>query len=241
MYDEKLFTEVEREECPICMLTLPLENNTKAFNPCCGKLICAGCIYAMSMSEGGALCAFCRTPPAENDKEYNERLMKLIDKGNAFAFYQLGGYYDQGIKGMPLDKRKANELWLKAGELGCADAYHNLGVHYNNDGKGVENDKKKAKQYYELAAMKGDVAARNNLGVMEGLAGNRNRSMKHMIIAARAGYKLSLDTVKGGFMKGIVITKDEYEKTLRAYHERQQEMKSDMRDKAVASDMFDYD
>ena len=31
-----------------------------------------------------------------------------------------------------------------------------------------------------------------------------------------------------------MVTKDEYAKTLRAYHERQQEMKSDERDKAAA-------
>jgi len=57
--------------------------------------------------------------------------------------------------------------------------------------------------------------------------------MRHFTIAARAGHKTSLNNVKVGFMDGMV-TKDEYAKTLRAYHERQQEMKSDERDKAAA-------
>ena len=57
--------------------------------------------------------------------------------------------------------------------------------------------------------------------------------MKHFILAARAGDKDSLDVVKKRFMEGFV-TKDEYANTLRAYQSRQDEMKSDERDKARA-------
>ena len=96
----------------------------------------------------------------------------------------------------------------------------------------MEVDKKKAKHYYELAAMGGNVHARHNLGSLEGQAGNHRRAFRHYIIAARAGHKESLDGLKEGFMMGLV-TKDEYANTLRAYHERQKEMKSDMRDKAA--------
>ena len=53
-----------------------------------------------------------------------------------------------------------------------------------------------------------------------------------MILAAKAGFKDSLDEVKIGFMNGI-ITKDEYENTLRAYQDRHNEMKSDDRDRAA--------
>ena len=92
-------------------------------------------------------------------------------------------------------------------------------------------DKKKAKHYYELAAMNGNVEARHNLGCMEVDADNIARAKKHYILAARAGHTESLDRVKEGFMGGI-ITKDEYANTLRAYHQRRNEMKSDDRDKA---------
>ena len=155
----------------------------------------------------------------------------MVDAGNAFAIFQLGGYYADGSRGMPQDRAKANELFLKAGELGCVDAYYNLGIAYD-EGNGVEINKKKAKNYYELAAMKGDVAARFNLGCMEGHAGNHNQAMKHFLIAARAGSKLSLDVVKKGYTEGLV-TKDEYANTLRAYQKSQDEMKSDARDKAL--------
>ena len=101
----------------------------------------------------------------------------------------------------------------------------------------MEVDKEKAKHYYELAAIKGCVSSRYNLGCREALDGNVELAIKHWLMAARAGDKTSLDNVKEGFLKGIV-TKDEYASTLRAYHERQKEMKSDARDKAAASSMF---
>ena len=94
-------------------------------------------------------------------------------------------------------------------------------------------DKKKAKYYYELAAMNGHVKARHNLGIVEGTAGNYRRAMKHFILAAKAGFKKSLDCVKQGYMKGDV-TKDEYANTLRAYQQQHDEMKSDDRDRAPA-------
>ena len=186
------------------------------------------------MVESGAkdLCAFCRTPKSMSNEETIGRVNKLTEKGNADAFYQLAGYYDRGINGVPQDRAKANELFLKSGELGCADAYYNLGNQYFN-GRGVEVDKKKARHYYELAAMNGDVQARNNLGCMEGQAGNHQRAMNHFKLAARSGHTKSLDTVKDGYMGGYV-TKDEYANTLREYQKSQDEMKSKARDQAQA-------
>jgi hypothetical protein len=79
--------------------------------------------------------------------------------------------------------------------------------------------------------MNGDVNARYNLGWEELDDGNIARAYKHFILSARAGHKKSLDAVKHGFLNGV-ITKDEYENTLRAHQERHNEMKSDDRDKA---------
>ena len=235
LHDEALFKEhPPTDDCPICFLPLPLDARQAVFKSCCGKLICCGCIHAMreeSLGRGKieCLCAFCRTPPSSSDENIT-RLKKLVEADNSRAFYNLGGYYDSGINGMQRDMTKANELYLKAGELGCGEAYCNLGYFYIN-GRGVEVDKKKAKYYWDLASMHGDVHARHNLGCWEERAGNHNRAMKHFLLAAKAGYKPSLDNVKAGFMDGLV-TKDEYENTIRAYHERCNEMKSDNRDKA---------
>ena len=234
---EKLFKEPPCDECPICMLPLPLyENQTTtgvSFFSCCGKRICSGCIYAMDESGAEDLCPFCRTPPPNSDAEQIKRTNKLTEKGNLNAFNQLAWYYENGTRGLPQDWAKANELYLRAGELGCAVAYYNLGIHYEI-GDGVAIDKKKAMHYYELAAMGGSVMARCNLGCLEGNAGNHQRAYKHLLMSARAGDKLSLDMVKQGYMAGH-ITKEEYANTLRQYQMSQDEMKSEARDKALAA------
>ena len=235
LHDEALFKEHAAEECPICMLPPPFyEGHTgTTFFSCCGKDICNGCIYAMDESGEKELCPFCRTPPSNSDEEEVERTKKLMKTGNAQAFYMLAGHYAQGIMGMPQDRSKANELCLKAGELGNAKAYFNLAVNYDN-GMGVDINTKKAKHYYELAAMNGDVDARYNLGCLEGNAGNHHRAMKHLLITARAGHKLSLDNVKEGYIARDV-TKEEYANTLREYQNSQDEMTSQARDKALAA------
>ena len=241
LHDEALFKDPPpREECPICMIPLPLNARQREFKFCCGKIICHGCICAMTMedmkkgkkNEELGMCPYCRTPETSSDEEEVKRLQNLMKNGSADAYYQLAGYYAQGITGLTQDWAKANELCRKAGELGCAEAYSRLGYSFSN-GMGVEASIKKAKHYWELAALKGDLEARYNLGCVEGQAGNEHRAYKHYIIAAKSGYTPSLDRVKKGFMDGDV-TKDEYESTLRAYHERQTEMKSDMRDDAAA-------
>ena len=237
LHNEQLFKEHAPEECPICMLPPPIyENHTgMTFFSCCGKLICSGCIYAMRETGGKnmKLCPFCKTPRANSNEEEVERTKKLMKTGNAQAFYMLAGHYARGTHGLPQDSAKANELCQKAGELGCAKAYFNLGNTYYN-GHGVEVNEKKATHYYELAAMNGSVQARNNLGCSEVNAGNIHRAMKHYILAARAGHKYSLDGVKYGYTKGHV-TKEEYANTLREYQKSQDEMKSQAREKALAS------
>ena len=232
LYDEKLFKEVEPEECPLCFIPLPHTGRT-IIESCCGKRICNGCDYAMAMSEGKDLCAFCRAPPPSSDEERVKQVKRLMDKGNGEGFYQLAGIYARGMLGLTQDDSKSNELLLKAGELGCAGGYYNLAQSFR-EGNGVERDGKNAIHYFELAAMGGDLSARHNLGCLEGEVGNKKRAYRHMIIAAKAGRKASLDYVKRGFMWGDV-TKDEYANTLRAYHERQKEMKSDAREKATAA------
>ena len=227
LHDEKLFKEVEPKECPICMLPLPDASLTTTVS-CCGKNICIGCLYAMKMSEGKDLCAFCRTPYATSGEEEIKRTKSLIDNENGQGYLLLASYYDQGRRGLQQDLQKANELLLKAGELGCATGYYNLGNHYDN-GRGVERDKKKAQHYWDLAAMGGDINARHNLGCMEGKADNFHRAMKHFIIAARAGHEKSLDNVKTGFIGGFV-TIDDCVNTELAYTKIHEEIKSDERD-----------
>jgi len=232
LHDEQLFKEVEPEECPICLIPMPINGEDTSVNPCCGKRICNGCKHTMKMSEGkDELCAFCRTPFASSGEEIIKRTKKLMDKGNGEGCLLFASYYARGMCGMPQDWVKCNELLLKAGELGCASGYYNLAESYNR-GAGAEIDKNKAKHYWELAAMNGSIRARIDLGYLELEADNYDQALKHWIIAAKAGHEPSLDNVTKVF-KGGLISKDEYANTLRAYQQRRNESASEQRDKAA--------
>ena len=178
------------------------------------------------------LCPFCRAPATTSDEENTKLVMKRVDMGDAIAIYNLACFYADEMYGIPHDMDKALELWHQAGELGKASAYNSIGYAYYY-GNGVERDIEKAKHYWELAAMNGDVQSRYNLGIMEGKAGNYHRGMKHYVLAAKAGFKPSLDKVKEGFKHGLV-TRDEYANSLRANQSQQDKLKSDARDKARA-------
>lgn len=231
LYDEKLFKDPPpRQECPICLIPQTGDNGTEIFQSCCGKVICNGCMYNMESKGGQNLCPFCRAPPATTDEEAITRIHKLIKAGNAEAYAMLAACYANGIMGMPQDPVKVNEMSLKAGKLGYAEGYYNLGISYQN-GHGMEIDEKKAKHYFELSAMNGHTSARHNLGGIEYLSGNMDRAMKHFVIAARAGFELSLKTVKRMYIDGV-ITKEEYANTLRAHQRRQDDTKSDARTRA---------
>ena len=231
--DEALFKQPPpREECPICLQTLPIAAREWKYQSCCGKLLCYGCIHAAYTADDRRLCPFCRTPEARSEGEYVKRVNKRVDGGDAVAIHNLGGYYRRGDMGLPQDRDKAMELWLRAGELGCADAYYNVGHAYRR-GQGVERDIEKAKHYYELAAMEGFVIARHVLGNLEMDTGNMSRAVKHYMVSAGAGDDDSLKGIREGFMRGHV-TKDDFEKALRSHKEANDEMKSDQREAAAA-------
>ena len=47
LHDEALFKQPpSRDECDICMLTLPIDTAQRKYQPCCGKMLCFGCIHA---------------------------------------------------------------------------------------------------------------------------------------------------------------------------------------------------
>ena len=99
-------------------------------------------------------------------EERVKRIKKLMECGNAVAFFEMAGIYERGTHGLPQDFAKATELWLKAGELGCAVAYCNLGLSYRN-GRGVEVSRKRRNiSMSSQLLMNGDLLARQNLGCM---------------------------------------------------------------------------
>ena len=77
------------------------------------------------------------------------------------------------------------------------------------------------------------MGARHDLGIVEGRVGKVHRATKHLMISASAGDDTSLKCVQSGYRDGIV-SKDDFEKTLRAHQKSKDEMKSEWRDKAKA-------
>ncbi|KAL7553326.1 hypothetical protein ACHAWF_016621 [Thalassiosira exigua] len=230
LHDEALFAEPPpREECPICFLTLPLGKSKCKYQVCCGKMLCIGCCLAAEQ-EGHTECPFCRSPVTRDD--VLEKLKARADVGDAIAIYQFGFFHEEGECGLPRDLKTAFELWLRAGKLGDVDGYHNVAQSYLY-GEGVERDMRKARYYWELAAKGGNVDSRHNLGVDEEIAGNYERAIRHWLISAGAGHDGSLVAIRDSYAQKLV-TKDVFEKALRAHQKATDEMKSDQRDKAAA-------
>lgn len=244
LHDEKLFqAPPTKEDCPICMLPMPLSNNklchgvTTKYMPCCGKTLCSGCAIAegFEMEEGNIKpwCSLCRVPLPESDEEIIKRYKKRMELNDAEAFNWMGLAYFDGTLGLEKDINKAFSLWDQAAELGSILAYFNFATEYHQ-GETVEKDMDKALHYYILAAIGGHEISRHFLGLLEKRNRNKIRAMKHFMIAARAGYDYSLKEIGEGYKAGYV-TKDDYATTLRAYQKSADEMKSKNRDIAAES------
>lgn len=234
--DKALFQQPPKnKDCPICFLLLPeATSGTSNFQfPCCGKVICRGCDYALFIQGDETSCPFCR-----NSLSDGENCVKLLrqraERNDPMAIFELGTCYFTGQLDVPQDQPKGLELWLRAGELGLATAYLNIGLIYKQ-GRCVEKNEAKSRQYYELAAMGGNMRARHHLGWMETVANNLEKATWHYLIAAEGGNFNSVKSIEKFYRHGLV-TKREYKQALRAYQEYTDEVKSEQRDKAAAYD-----
>ena len=81
-YDDKLFQDPpQKKKCPICMLPIMPHANALcgvrcAYQPCCGKTVCLGCMAAAGeeMSKGTLkpCCPFCRESINKQEKVHEE-------------------------------------------------------------------------------------------------------------------------------------------------------------------------
>lgn len=163
--DLALFQDPPREDCPICMLPLPLCEGETSFRYCCGQTICLGCYiarkvdYASGKTVKDNTCPFCREPHTP-DKLVLDQLNKLMEKGNGKAFNLVAGHCLKEQMGLVQDMSWIVSLNLKVGELGCADGYEQWG-RILRPGPNDEGNLEKSRRYFVLlAAMKGSVKAR---------------------------------------------------------------------------------
>jgi tetratricopeptide (TPR) repeat protein len=231
----ELFTQPEGThlgECPLCFLPLPLANEKSTFNTCCSEIICNGCFYTNIMcnshdkGKAGA-CVFCREPLVNGDEEQRKRMMERAEVNDPAATREIGrelcrdGDYDGAF-----------EYLTKAAEFGDVDAHYLLGNMYLN-GEGVDEDDEKLVYHYEKAAIGGHFMARHILGRIEEGNGNTDRAVKHLIIAAKLGYEISMKQLWDDFKDGN-ITKEDLDTTLRTHQAAIDETKSEQRDAADA-------
>jgi hypothetical protein len=237
LFDEELFKQPPpNEDCPICYLRLPIEEDQSGYQSCCGKMLCCGCVYANTVAAADTerfKCFFCRTEGSYSVEVRIESMKKRVEANDAVAMYNLGTYYLLGTIGLRQDNAKALELYRRSAKLGHNFAHLNLSIFYQTGCIG-EKDTRKATYHGQLGAMAGNVQARYNLGCAESDAGNMDRACKHWMISANDGCGLAMKAVQWGYKSGFV-TKDDNAKTTRAYDNSISEMKSDDRDRYAAA------
>ena len=183
--DELLFKQPEsshRGDCPICMIPLQLDLSKSSMAMCCSKTICNGCSHANQKREfeerRDQKCPFCREPIPDTSEDCNKQRMKRIEMNDPVAMTQEGGI--QCGKG---NYHSAFDYFTKAAKLGEVEAHSKLSFLYNL-GHGVEKDWEKQIYHLEEASIGGHPVAIYILGYDEGHNGNKERAVKHWIIAA---------------------------------------------------------
>eukprot|EP00985_Skeletonema_marinoi_P007141 scaffold3121_cov211-Skeletonema_marinoi.AAC.10 len=232
--DELLFAQPESNhlgDCPICFLPLAVDESKCVMMTCCSKVVCDGCWYANDLRERNSslepTCPFCRHPAPATDAEVDANIMKRVQANDPAALQAMGlMQYEKG------DYGSAFEYLTKAAGLGDSSAHDYLALMYWK-GTGVEKDEKKGNYHAEEAAIAGHPTARHNLGSIEWNNGNKERAMKHSIIAANLGYDKSVEILKKGYSRGLV-SKDDFAAALRAHQAAVDATKSPGRDAAAA-------
>jgi TPR repeat protein len=178
-------------------------------------------------------CPFCREPLPKTEEEMEQNCEKRIKTNDPVALYLMGSKRDR--KG---DFGRATEYYKKAAKLGNIEAHYNLSFLYRK-GLGVEKDMKKELYHLEEAAIGGHPDAMCNLGYYEWNNGRYDRAVNHYIIAAKLGLDRGMETVKKGFMRGLV-SKEHYSAALRGHQAAVDATKSKQRDAAEKAIQEDY-
>ena len=241
-----------REECPICMRVLPIEEDLSSYATCCGQSICCGCyleqersLDAMNeerFSNGQPLlpmtCAFCREVQARSGEEAHERAkkrMELLDKqamlGVALSYRD--GYVGSDAGVVPVDEEKSVELIRQAADLGSAEAHYRLGMLYITGEMGVDIDEQKSDFHYKEAATGGHVIACHNLAFLAYKRGETKQAMQYWRLSASARMGPSINSLIVCFENAFIRHSDLAE-VLQAKDKACLEMKSEARDRAIA-------
>ena len=106
----------KREDCPICLVRLPLKGSDFVYMPCCGKDVCCACIcaYQNTSEEKNRPCPFCRSPRPKSQDEVIEQMEKRVKENDTIAMHTLAHTYLHS----EMNKMNGLRLLLLASELG---------------------------------------------------------------------------------------------------------------------------
>lgn len=233
------WTRPTREECPICMVPLPLGGADYVYRSCCGKTICMGCLYdqiEMDKKEGRCtldtmkahICPFCRSEKIDNVHDLD---IKLAKAGNLEAMWQVGKSYFDGDTGVQQDKNEGVKWYRRAAEAGSPRGTFSLGRCYE-EGDGVEQNLDRALEYCQKAAELGNIDAFVAVGRLCIQKGEMDEAVLNLRKAVICGLS-DIDQFNGlrACYRGEYITKEEYAFTLRENQKATDEMKSESREK----------
>ncbi len=217
--DDLLFAQPRSScygDCPICCLPLPLPHDASCHHAtmtsCCSKMICNGCLYVMRKGNEALryLCPFCRHPFPKTKAECKANVARRMEANEPVAMRIAGQmHYSEG------DYDKAFQYWTKSAGQGDAVSHYRLSFMYRY-GEGVEKEIKKSIHHWEEAAIAGHLEARFRLGVYEWKRGNKERAVKHWIIASNLGEEKSLKELRQAYVERL-LSKEDYNAALRAY------------------------
>jgi len=219
--DDELFQPIpQRDDCPICMLPLPIDDSKKIYSSCsyyscCGNIICNSCEEEDNRISKKYSCPFCRASTPSSDNEEVVRIEKRMEMNDSKAIYMASQNYLYGNHGVTKDPQKAFALCIRAAKLGNSRANWGAAQFYR-EGVVVPKNMIKASDYIKKAAKGGNLLARHILGVEEVKKYNCFIGSRHWLISAAAGYSPSLKEIANLFMFKFV-TKEEYATTLASY------------------------
>ena len=233
-----------REECPICMRALPLDERLQVYSACCGKTLCSGCefqhkVQTQKVNDKRAqkkqppvprACAFCREPTSKSDEEVLAMKRERVEHNDPFAMYNLGCKHGLGRLGLPVDQAKCIDLLRQSAGLGCAVAWYTLGIFHHTGDMGLEQNEEEAVKCWKQAAKGGDTNALHNLGCIAEGNGDFVAAMCNWRLAASGGDRLPMGALIECCFEKDLLHHAGLSETLRAMYRARAELKSDDRD-----------
>ena len=157
----------KRDDCSICLESLPIEYHKSVCMTCCGNKIHKTCYNDLRASKHLSRhqknsCVLCRAKHPTTVDDVLKNVRQWAEKGKAWAQSQLGHHYEFG-KGVDQSYKRAKELYKRAAGQGDANAQNSIGDLYTN-GNDVDQSYEQANKYYEMAARQGHSSAQFELG-----------------------------------------------------------------------------